>query len=188
VKLQPVFSFAFGIVLAALTPPSGVVAQSAAQSGATAAAAASPEPPYARLARDLATPDLAFSAGPKDKSLLDLRFVGAGQSDRAWTKMTSISIAKVDAAQTQAATRAVITRFKQKLAAQKHAKILTFDYAAAAAPHAFFAFYAADGTAAQGIAYSPAQGFVSVIQVSYRHGFAHRAQDRDVLEAAIAAR
>ncbi len=102
--------------------------------------------------------------------------------------MTAISIAKVDAAQTEAATRAIIARFRKKLEAQKHAKILSFDYDPAAPSHAFFAFYGSNGTAAQGVAYSPAQGFVSVIQVSYRHGFAHRAQDHDVLAAAIAAR
>ncbi len=139
--------------------------------------------PYARLAADLGTPNLISSAGPADKSLLKLQFVGADQSQKSWVKMTSVSIAKVKPADTLVATRAIIAKFKARLEAQKHARVTTFSQSKSAAPSAFFAFVTSDGIASQGIAYSPAEGFVSVIQVAYRHGYVHRASDRTLLEA-----
>jgi hypothetical protein len=144
--------------------------------------------PYAKLAADLGTPNLIASAGPADKSLLKLRFVGAGQSASSWVKMTSISIAKVKPADTPAAARAIIARFKARLASQKHLKVTTFSQGKSGVSDAFFAFVTSDGIADQGIAYSPAEGFVSVIQIAYRHGYAHRASDRALLAAVMAGR
>ncbi len=152
------------------------------------AAAPNHPAPYAKLAADLGTPNLVASAGPADKSLLKLRFVGAGQSAKSWVKMTSISIAKVKPADTVAATRAIIAKFKARLESQKHANVTTFSQGKAATANAFFAFVTSDGIADQGIAYSPAEGFVSVIQVIYRHGYAHRASDRALLEAVMSGR
>ncbi len=144
--------------------------------------------PYEKLAADLGTPNLIASAGPADKSLLKLRFVGAGQSATSWVKMTSISIAKVKPADTLAAARAIIARFKARLESQKHLKVTTFSQSKSGVSNAFFAFVTSDGIADQGIAYSPAEGFVSVIQVAYRHGYAHRASDRALLAAVMAGR
>ena len=144
--------------------------------------------PYAKLANDLATPELISSVGPRDKSLLKLRFVGPGQSESNWVKMTSISIAKVKPADTIVATRSIIAKFKSSLESQKHAKVTTFDESKAAAANAFFAFVTSDGVAEQGIAYSPAEGFVSVIQVAYKHGYAHGASDRAMLKSVMTGR
>jgi hypothetical protein len=141
--------------------------------------------PYQKLANLLATPELASSQGPKDKSLLRLHFVGAGQSEKTWLKMTSIDIAKVKPEDTQTAARAIITKLDVGLKAQKHAKIIAFDRSPVPPLHAFFEFVSTDGVAAQGIAYSPAEGFVSVIQVAYKHGFVHGASDRNLLKAII---
>jgi hypothetical protein len=144
--------------------------------------------PYAKLAADLGTPNLVASAGPADKSLLKLRFVGAGQSASAWVKMTSISIAKVKPADTVVATRAIIAKYKARLESQKHLKVTTFSQGTGGASNAFFAFVTSDGIADQGIAYSPAEGFVSVIEIAYRHGYAHRASDRALLAAVMTRR
>jgi hypothetical protein len=144
--------------------------------------------PYAKLAADLGTPNLVTSAGPADKSLLQLRFVGAGESAHTWVKMTSISIAKVKPADTLVATRAIIAKFKARLEAQKHAKVTAFTQSGGIASNAFFSFVTSDGIADQGIAYSPAEGFVSVIEVAYRHGYSHRASDRALLEAVMTGR
>jgi hypothetical protein len=149
-------------------------------------ASASDHPaPYAKLAADLGTPTLLSSAGPADKSLLRLRFVGAGESASNWVKMTSISIAKVKPADTLVAARTIIKKFKARLAAQKHAKTTEFIEGQNLASNAYFTFVTSDGIADQGIAYSPAEGFVSVIEVAYRHGFVHRASDRALLRTVM---
>ena len=151
-------------------------------------AAPSRPAPYAKLAKDLNTPDLISSAGPADRSLLKLRFVGTGESESNWVKMTSISIAKVKPADTVVAARAIIAKFKSSLELQKHAKVTTFDETRNASANAFFSFVTTDGVAEQGIAYSPAEGFVSVIQVAYRHGYVHGASDRAMLKAVMTGR
>ena len=148
-------------------------------------AQAAQQPPYAKLAKELDTPALVDSEGPKDKSLLKLRFVGDGQSESSWEKMTSISIAKVKPEDTVAATRSIIAKFKASLEDDKKAKVSRFDENLLPSQSAYFEFHSPDGVAEQGVAYSPASGFVSVIQVAYKHGYTKGAIDRALLKSLV---
>ncbi len=156
-----------------------------AQSAPPKHAASNHEAPYARLASDLETPKLTYSQGPKDKSLLKLRYVGDGQTDATWEKMTSISIAKVRPEDTTVATRSIIAKFKSDLESDKKAKVSRFDEKLLPSQNAYFEFHSPDGVAEQGIAYSPAAGFVSVIQVAYKHGYTRAAIDRGILKSLL---
>lgn len=133
------------------------------------------EPPYLKLAEALGTPKLAQSSGPKDKSLLALNFVRPGETMQRWTKMTTVSIAKVPEETTAAATRGVIARVRTKLGLL-HAKIAAFETSPGAPPSAYFEF-AANGEKDSGIAYSPHPGFVTVVQLEAHKGGAISAID-----------
>ncbi len=129
--------------------------------GTTAQAA---EPPYAKLARILGTPQLAHAEQPRDKSRLLLQFVRPGESLAHWTKLTTVSIVVVNRPETQPATYGVIDRFKRELA-QRHVRIDTFDLKPIK-PYSVFFSYQGNGQRDQGIAYSPATGFVTIAQVA----------------------
>ena len=133
---------------------------------AASAPAFAGDPPYLRLARDFGTPDLASSSGPKDHSQMLLHFVRRGENAAAWTKMTTVSIARVPSKDTDAATRTIIGRFHARLVAT-HVAIDTFDRSPIAPVTGYFIFH---GKAEKdvGIIYSPRAGYVTVAQLGAR--------------------
>lgn len=145
--------------------------------------AAAAAPPYAKLAVLLGTPKLADAVQPRDKSRLLLQFVRPGESTSHWTKMTTVSIAVVPKAETQAATYGIIDRFRRDLL-HRHVRIATFDLAPLKPYSAYFAF-AGGGEHDQGIAYSPAAGFVTIAQVAEKKAGAISKNDIKVLKALI---
>jgi hypothetical protein len=143
-----------------------------------AAPAAAEDVPYAQLGTVLGTPKLVYSLGPKDKSQLLLKFVPAGQDDKSWTKMTTVSILKVQQKDTETAGRGVIAKLRDELST-RHAKIFSFDESDAALPASCYFAFAADGENQKGIVYSPSPGFVTVAQVGAKS--AHVIATRDIL-------
>lgn len=150
---------------------------------AVSAPAASVAPPYAKLASLLGTPKLADAVQPRDKSRLLLHFVRPGESTSHWTKMTTVSIAVVPKPETQAATYGIIDRFHRDLL-HRRARITTFDLAPIKPYSAYFAFQAG-GEHDQGIAYSPAVGFVTIAQVAEKKSGAISKNDVKVLKSLI---
>ena len=148
---------------------------------ATTAVAA--DAPYAKLAVALDTPVLANSVGPRDKSRLLLKFVRSGETLAGWNKLTTVSILRVDAADTDPATYGVIDRFKKELL-QRHVRIDTFDLKPVKPYSAYFAYHLG-GEFDKGIAYSPAAGFVSVIDVSQRKSGTITTRDVKILKSII---
>ena len=124
------------------------------------------EPPYLKLAQALGTPDLASSKGAADKSQLQLRFGKDGESQKAWTKMTTVSIVKVPSDETDSATLGVITTFHDTLKS-RHVHVDRFD-AASGAPYTCYFEYHVGGETDKGIAYSPHAGFVTIAQVAVK--------------------
>ncbi len=147
------------------------------------AAAAGSQPPYLKLAQLLGTPQLAYSAGPRDKSRLLLQFVRPGESTTHWTKMTTISIAEVPVAQTQTATYGIIQNFRRGLL-HRHVHIETFDLRPLK-PYSVFFVFTGSGERDQGIAYSPAGGFVTIAQVAEHKRGAISQRDVKTLKAVI---
>ncbi|GAC1312119.1 MAG: hypothetical protein NVS2B3_08430 [Vulcanimicrobiaceae bacterium] len=131
------------------------------------APAGAAEAPYAKLARALGTPDLAASSGPRDHSQMSLHFVRGGERYERWTKMTTVSIVRVPAAETDGATRGVIDRLRKRLAST-HAAVAAFDRAEA--PVSGYYAFRAKGESDIGIVYSPSPGFVTVAQLGARGG------------------
>jgi hypothetical protein len=136
-----------------------------------AAPAVAADAPYAKLGNLLGTPKLAYSFGPKDKSALLLKFVPAGEDDKAWTKMTTVSIVKVLPKDTEAAGRGVIAKLRDELK-KRQVKVETFAESDIADPASCYFEYSADGEHQKGIVYSPTPGFVTVAQVGAKsiHG------------------
>jgi hypothetical protein len=161
-----------------------LVAAFAAFALATSAPANAVEPPYAKLAKALGTPVLADSIGPADKSRLLLKFVPNGQTARNWKKMTTVSILRVAPADTDSATRGVITRLQAQLQA-RHARIRTFDRSPIPPVTAYFEF-SADGETSSGIVYSPDPGFVTVAQIDTKAGNAIASRDVRTLKSIVA--
>jgi len=126
------------------------------------------DPPYLPLAKELGTPVLGYSFGPHDKSQMLLKFVPNGQTATAWKKMTTVSIVKVAAADTDSATRAVITRLQGQLKT-RHATVRAFDRSPIAPITCYFEF-TAGGETNKGIVYSPDPGFITVAQVGSKNG------------------
>jgi len=126
------------------------------------------EAPYAKLARVLGTPALANSSGPADRSQLLLHFVRNGESYRNWTKMTTVSIVRVPANDTDGATRGVIDRLRKRLAST-HAAVGAFDQSPIPPISGYFTFRA-KGESDAGIVYSPSPGFVTIAQLGARAG------------------
>lgn len=144
------------------------------------AASSGHEPPYQKLATALGTPVLARSFGTKSKSELLLDFVPSGESYGRWNKMTSVSIAKVQPGETDLAMDSIVAKFKAALAT-KHAHVLTFDRRTTKPASTYFSF-TAGGQSDEGIAYSPASGYVSVIQIARKPGVARDANDGALLQ------
>ena len=155
----------------------------AAMLAAVATSAAAAEAPYIKLARALDTPVLADSAGPRDKSRLLLHFVRSGDTLKDWNKLTTVSILRVKAADTDPATLGVIDRFKKALAA-RHAHIDTFD-STSAKPYSTYFAYHAGGESDKGVAYSPVAGFVSVIDVAEKRSGTITSDDVKILKSII---
>jgi len=120
--------------------------------------------PYAKLGDVLGTPKLAYSLGPKDKSQLLLKFVRDGEDDQAWTKMTTVSILKIQPKDTEAAGRGVIAKLRDELKT-RHATIYAFNESEPDLPATCYFSFAAGGEIEKGVVYSPTPGFVTVAQV-----------------------
>jgi len=148
-----------------------------------AGAARAVNPPYLKLAQMLGTPQLARAVQPRDKSRLLLEFVRPGESTSHWTKMTTVSIAVVPRPETQAAAYGIIDRFHHTLA-QRHAHIGTFDLRPVK-PYSVFFTFEANGERDQGIAYSPALGFVTIAQVAEKKAGLISRNDTKVLRSLI---
>lgn len=149
----------------------------------TPAASLAVSPPYLKLAEAVGTPNLANSSGAKDKSLLLLNFVKRGETMSRWTKMTTVSILHVQAADTDTATRGVMLRLRATLKV-KHAKIVTFDEHPVPPVSGYFEFLAG-GETQKGIVYSPSPGFVTVAQVGAKNGGRVSANDVKRLKSVI---
>jgi len=149
----------------------------------TAIPAAANEPPYLRLAQNLGTPHLADSAGASDKSTLLLHFVADGEDATNWTRMTTVSILKVPAGDTETALRGVIGRLRDELTA-RHATVEVFDESPLAPVTCFFEF-TAGGEADRGVVYSPDPGFVTVAQLALKTGTALGPGDLKTLKSLI---
>ncbi len=149
----------------------------------TSNAAAATEGLYQPLARALDMPVLADSVGPRDKSRLLLKYVRSGETLKDWNKLMTVSILRVAAPDTDPATYGVIDRFKKTLA-QRHAHIDTFDLTPVKPYSAYFAYHAG-GAIYKGIAYSPAAGFVSVIDVAEKKNGTITSRDVKILKSII---
>ncbi len=150
---------------------------------ATASPARAVDPPYLKLAQALGTPELADSYGPRDKSRLLLHFVPRGQTAKNWKKMTTVSIVKVTAADTDVATRGVITRLDARLKARR-ANVRVFDRSLIPPITCYFEF-SAGGETQKGIVYSPDPGFVTVAQVGAKNGGSVGSDDVKKLKSII---
>jgi len=129
-----------------------------------AAPAMAADAPYAKLGNLLGTPKLAYSFGPKDKSQLLLKFVPAGEDDKVWTKMTTVSILKVVPKDTESAGRGVIAKLRDELK-KRQVKVETFAESDVSDPATCYFEYSGSGEHQKGVIYSPAPGFVTVAQV-----------------------
>jgi len=152
--------------------------------GRPPAPAGAEDVPYAKLGDVLGTPKLAFSLGPKDKSQLLLKFVPAGQDDKVWTKMTTVSILQVQEKDTETASRGVIAKLRDELST-RHAKIISFNESDAALPATCYFEFTADGETQKGIVYSPTPGFVTVAQISAKSARTIAPHDIAVLKSLI---
>ena len=135
---------------------------------AVAAPALASDPPYLPLAKFLGTPHLASATQTPGKTQMLLKFVPGGQSATSWKKLSTFSILKVPAADTDGATRGVIVRYRDALRS-RHAKIATFDENPLSPANAYFEFSAA-GESHKGVVYSPHEGFVTVIDLAVKNG------------------
>jgi len=120
--------------------------------------------PYAKLGDVLGTPKLAYSLGPKDKSQLLLKFVRDGEDEQAWTKMTTVSILKIQPKDTETAGRGVIAKLRDELKT-RHATIYAFNESDPDLPATCYFSFAAGGEIEKGVVYSPSPGFITVAQV-----------------------
>jgi hypothetical protein len=152
----------------------------------TASPAAAGDPPYMKLARALGTPHLASSAGPKDHSYLLLKFTPDGQTEVKFTKLTTISILRVDPtpADTEAAARGVIVRLRDEAKARK-ATIASFDESPLAPVTLYYAF-SGDGDTSRGIVYSPQPGYITAVQIDAKNGGVIPDADVSTLKTVIA--
>lgn len=141
------------------------------------------DPPYLKLAQALGTPDLANSAGPKDRSTLLLHFVRGGDVYPKWTKMTTVSIVKIPEGDTENATRGIIDRLYKRLKST-HVKIVTFDRSPIAPVTSYFVFRLKNESDA-GIVYSPSPGYVTVAQLEARGREKISSDDIAALKAVI---
>ena len=154
----------------------------------TAAPAFAADPPYLKLAQSLGTPHLADSIGPKDHSYLQLKFTPDGQTADKFTKMTTISILKVDpatSADTEAAARGVIVRLRDEVKERK-ADIKTFDESPIS-PVTLFYEFSGDGDTSKGVVYAPRLGYVTAVQVDAKNGGTIPPGDVTTLRTVIAA-
>jgi hypothetical protein len=149
--------------------------------GATAALAN--DPPYLKLAEQLGTPHLADSVGPADKSRLLLHFTPDGEDAANWTRLTTISILKVQPADTDSALRSVTRQLHDALKA-RHATIEVFDQSPLSPLRCFFEF-SAEGETDRGVVYSPDPGFVTVAQLALKDGTTLRRDDLRTLKSLI---
>jgi hypothetical protein len=149
-----------------------------------AAPALATEAPYAKLGVILGTPKLAYSFGPKDKSQLLLKFVPTGQDDKAWTKMTTVSILKIPAKDTEVAGRGVITKLHDELK-KRQVKIESFEVSPPASPATCYFEYSGEGEHQKGVIYSPTPGFVTVAQVGAKSTKSITPHDIAVLKSLI---
>jgi hypothetical protein len=151
----------------------------------TAAPALAADPPYLKLAKVLGTPHLAESIGPKDHSSLQLKFTPDGESADKFTKLTTISILKVEAtpAETDSAARGVIVRLRDAVRERK-ADVKTFDESPLS-PVTLFYEFSGDGDTSKGIVYTPSYGFVAAIQIDAKNGGTIRPADVAALKSVI---
>lgn len=151
-----------------------------------AAPAFAADPPYLKLAQELGTPHLAESSGPSDHSNLLLKFTPEGETAEKYTKLTTVSILKVEATseETEAAARGIIVRLRDEAKARK-ADIESFDESPLAPVTLYYAF-SADGDVARGIVYSPRPGYVTAAQIDAKDGGSVSAADIAKLKSIIA--
>jgi hypothetical protein len=152
----------------------------------SAAPALAADPPYAKLAEELGTPQLADSTGPPDHSSMQLKFVPKGESADKFTKLVTISILKVvpTSAETDAAARGVIVRLRDAVRERK-ADVKTFDESPLA-PVTLFYEFSGDGDVSKGVVYSPTPGFVTAAQIDAKNGGSVSAADVAKLKSLIA--
>ena len=169
--------------LVRLTP--ALVITTAAALAVAAAPARAADPPYLKLAQALGTPHLAESTGPKDHSSLQLKFTPDGESADKFTKLTTISILKVDPtpADTESAARGVIVRLRDAVKSRK-ADVKTFDESPLP-PVTLFYEFSGDGDTSKGVVYTPSYGFVAAIQLDVKNGGTIRPADVATLKSVI---
>jgi hypothetical protein len=152
---------------------------------ATTLPALAADPPYLKLAKALGTPHLAESIGPKDHSSLQLKFTPDGESADKFTKLTTISILKVEptSADTESAARGVIVRLRDAVKSRR-ADVKTFDESPLP-PVTLFYEFSGDGDTSKGIVYTPTYGFVAAIQLDVKNGGTIRSSDVATLKSVI---
>jgi len=175
--MNPIRSLAFLVLALA------VIAVPAVAAPASPAPAA--DPPYLKLAQALGTPHLAESIGPKDHSSLQLKFTPDGESADKFTKLTTISILKVEPthAETDSAARGVIVRLRDAVK-ERRADVKTFDESPLS-PVTLFYEFSGDGDTSKGVVYTPSYGFVAAIQLDVKNGGTIRPADVATLKSVI---
>jgi hypothetical protein len=152
----------------------------------TAAPVLAGDPPYLKLAQALGTPHLVESSGPSDHSNLLLKFTPEGETADKYTKLTTVSILKVEetAEETETAARAIIVRLRDEAKARK-ANVEAFDESPIAPVTLYYAF-SDNGDVARGIVYSPRPGYVTAAQIDAKNGGTVSAADIAKLKSIIA--
>lgn len=124
--------------------------------------------PMQRLARDLGTPKLGYTARNDAHTNSLLEFVRSSETVDTWTKMYTVVATSVAEDRTAAETKATIERLRRTLS-KKHVRIGAYDVRDQAPPVAYFK-YTVEDEVDVGVVFSPIPGVVTIQQVAARHG------------------
>jgi len=144
--------------------------------------AASPGP-MERVASDLGTPKIGYTARDDSHTHSMFEFVRPDETVNNWTKLFTVVAARVDVDHTRAETRALIARMRALLA-KDHAKIAAFDVRDNAPPVAYFN-YTLGNEIDVGVIFSPIPGVVTTQEVAAHHPGVITAKDIRRIKALV---
>jgi hypothetical protein len=150
---------------------------------AAAAARAGQPGPMERVASDLGTPKIGYTARDDSHTHSMIEFVRSDETVNNWTKLFTVVAARVDVDRMQAETRATIARIRALLA-RDHAKVTAFDVRDNAPPVAYFN-YTLGAEIDVGVIFSPIPGVVTTQEVAAHHPGVITAKDIRRIKALV---
>jgi len=150
---------------------------------AAASSFAATQGPMERVASDLGTPKIGYTARDDSHTHSMFEFVRPDETVNNWTKLFTVVAARVDVDRTQAETRATIARIRSLLA-RHHARIAAFDVRDNAPPVAFFN-YTLGNEIDVGVIFSPIPGVVTTQEVAAHHPGVITAKDIRRIKALV---